>query len=161
MYRNIKQIKQSYRPSSLCILITIGLFNWRLSFVCLLGNWFLLGDLVPLGTIHWLLGTFYTPLLHFIHPCWENYERWEITGHFTVRDILYTPAERFLGDERLPAIYTPLFFKYSDKLEVVCRNFVQPWWGHFIILHPVCQVRPGRCLVLIRYLNISSRRFCL
>ena len=36
---------------------------------------------------------------HFIHPCWENYERWEITGHFTVGDILYTPAERFLGDK--------------------------------------------------------------
>ena len=63
----------------LCILITIGLFNWRLTFGCLLGDWFLLGDLVPLGTSHWLLGAFYTPLL---------------------RDDM--------GGARLPEIYTPL-----------------------------------------------------
>ena len=44
-----------------------------------MGDWFLLGNLVPLETFHLLLGTFYTPLL---------------------RD--------FMRDERLLVVYTPL-----------------------------------------------------
>ena len=44
-----------------------------------MGDWFLLGDLVPFGTSNLLLGTFYTPLL---------------------RD--------FMRDERLLVVYTPL-----------------------------------------------------
>ena len=55
--------------------------------------------------------------------------------------ILYTPAERFLGDERLPAIYTPLFFKYSDKLEVVCRIFYSP--DRDILLYSILYARSG------------------
>ena len=60
--------------------------------------------------------------------------------------ILYTPAERFLGDERLPAIYTPLFLQYSDKLEVVCRILYSV--DGDILLYPILHVRPGRCFVL-------------
>ena len=64
----------------------------------------------------------------------------------TVGDILYTPAERFLGDERLPAIYTPLFLQYSDKLEEVCRILYSP--DGDILLYSVMHARPGRCFVL-------------
>ena len=126
--------------SSLRILITVGLFHWQLSFGCLLGDWLLLGDLVPLGTFHWLLGTFYTPLLgelwemrdpwslycwgHTVHPCWEIF--WEMRDYRRFRN--------------------PCFSKYSDKLEVVCRSLYSP---------------ASFCWRFIRDLNISSRRFCL
>ena len=82
----------------------------------------------------------------------------------TVGDILYTPAGRNMRDERLPVIYTPLFFKYSDKLEVVCRILYGA--DRDILLYSILYARSSLAVAsfyrrLIRYLNISSRRFCL
>ena len=108
--------------------------------LCLLGDWFLLGDLVPLRIYHWLLGTFYTPLLgglwemrdycslycwgHIVHPCWEIFGRWEITGD----------------------LYTPVFQMFWQVLEVVCRILYSV--DGDILLYPILHVRPGRCFVL-------------